>query len=95
MLSSGTTTVSMGSNNEAANYIGDAINIEFDPIESREDVETIILKKQVLTIDVNTDNIKLLAYVRDPSTGETLHAFEEFESELLAGCSGYGALGFS
>ena len=81
MLSSGTTTVSMGSNNEATNYIGDAVNIEFDPIESREDVETIILKKQVLTIDVNTDNIKLLAYVRDPSTGETLHAFEEFESE--------------
>ena len=39
------------------------------------------MKKHIFTIPVTTDEIKLLAYVRDPSTSETLHAFEEFESD--------------
>ena len=92
-LSSGTDTVSMGSKNEAMSFIKDAINIKFDPLESINGIEPVILKKHTISISVTTDQFKILAYVRDLSTEKiSVSAMQEFES---VGCSQKSEISFS
>ena len=88
MVSSDTDEINMGETNQADEYIDDALQIKFVSLESRQDDSIpIILKKHELNIkrpfmsEISAlDNVKLLVYVRDPETDETLYTSEDFEA---------------
>ena len=88
MVASGTSTVQLGSEDNVREFVGQANEVTFESAQSREDGDVIILKKHTLNIqrpfktDVfSLDPVKMLAYVRDAETGETLTATEEFDPE--------------
>ena len=88
MVASGTSTVQLGSEDNVREFVGQANEVTFESAQSREDGDVIILKKHTLNIqrpfktDVfSLDLVKMLAYVRDAETGETLTATEEFDPE--------------
>ena len=89
MVASGSSTVQLGSEDNVNEFVGpNAIGISFESAQSREDAEVIILKKHVLKIQrpfktevFSLDPVKMLAYVRDAKTGETLTATEDFDPE--------------
>ena len=75
----------IGTEDNLRNYVGDSTEINFKPDpESRIASEKIILKEYNLKVN-NTesgiDEFKLLAYVRDAQTGETLTADQDFTLE--------------
>ena len=88
MVASGSSTVQLGSEDNVREFVGQANEVTFESAQSREDGDVIILKKHTLNIqrpfktDVfSLDPVKMLAYVRDAETGETLTATEEFDPE--------------
>jgi len=100
MVASGTDNVQMGTENQVSEFVGNALEVNFASAESREDGEVIILKKHILNIQrpfqtevFSLDPVKLLAYVRDAKTGETLTATEEFDPDSCD--STYSSMEFS
>ena len=90
MLASESTSVDIGTDDASETFVGDATPISFElDAESRTDTEKVILKKYKLKLNrplptesgVGLEEFKLLAYVRDAKTGETLTADQDFTLE--------------
>jgi hypothetical protein len=89
MVASGSTTVAMGQTDQMQAYIGDSQLIEFQPDpEDRQGQAAPILVEHKLSFNRPlalegklSSKFKLLAYVRDVLTGETLTSSEEFDAE--------------